>query len=185
MSKCWNMTRISFDISPDIHQQFKLYCIEHKTTITDEISKSINETLKAVETQRSPQPNLTTEKEPQETVVIDGQTVIDDIDSDDFNAPTNPTTVKITAVAQANEKVYGILNMLVPTVAELVQGRDNLRVRQDSKFADFDKKFSEIDKKFAVAGRLVESAMNALEQTSPAKKCEDDLKGLALLKGES
>ena len=179
------MTRISFDISPELHQRFKLYCIERKTTITDEISKSINETLKAVKSESVPQPNLITEKEPQKTIVINGQTVIDDIDSDDFNAPTNPTTAEIKAVAQANEKAYGILNMLVPTVNELVQGRDNLRVRQDSKFAEFDKKFSEIDNKFAVAGRLVESAMNALEQTSSAKKCEDNLKGIALLKGES
>lgn len=38
-------------------------------------------------------------------------------------------------------------------------------------------------KKFNVTAKLIESAMNALEQTTRAKKCEDDVKGLALLKG--
>lgn len=39
-------------------------------------------------------------------------------------------------------------------------------------------------KKFRVTAKLIESTMNALEQTTRAKKCEDDVKGLALLKGE-
>jgi len=79
------MTRISFDISPELHQRFKLYCAERKTTITDEVTKFINKTLEGAESESRPQP------EPQKTVVINGETVIDDLDSDGFNAPANPT----------------------------------------------------------------------------------------------
>ena len=39
-------------------------------------------------------------------------------------------------------------------------------------------------KKFRVTAKLIESTMDVLEQTTRAKKCEDDVKGLALLKGE-
>jgi hypothetical protein len=39
-------------------------------------------------------------------------------------------------------------------------------------------------KKFHVTGKLFQSTMDALQQTTSAKKCEDDIKGIALLKGE-
>ena len=43
---------------------------------------------------------------------------------------------------------------------------------------------ADLDKKFLVTARLIESVMNAVEKTSSAKKCEADIKGIQLLKGE-
>lgn len=43
---------------------------------------------------------------------------------------------------------------------------------------------AEMDKKFLVTAKLIESVMNAVEKISPAKKCEADIKGIKLLKGE-
>lgn len=50
--------------------------------------------------------------------------------------------------------------------------------------ANFDRKFADVEKKFLVTARLIESVMDAVEKTSPAKKCEADKKGIQLLKGE-
>jgi len=43
---------------------------------------------------------------------------------------------------------------------------------------------ADLEKKFLVTARLIESVMNAVEKTSSAKKCEADIKGIQLLKGE-
>ena len=43
---------------------------------------------------------------------------------------------------------------------------------------------ADVNKKFVVTARLIESVMDAVEKTSSAKKCEDDIKGIQLLKGE-
>jgi len=50
--------------------------------------------------------------------------------------------------------------------------------------ANLDRKFADVEKKFLVTARLIESVMDAVEKTSPAKKCEADIKGIQLLKGE-
>lgn len=50
--------------------------------------------------------------------------------------------------------------------------------------ADLDKKFAELDKKFVVVARLIESVMDGVEKTTSARKCEADIKGIKLLKGE-
>jgi hypothetical protein len=43
---------------------------------------------------------------------------------------------------------------------------------------------NDVGKKFHVTAKLIESAMNALEKISAARKCEADIKGIAVLKGE-
>jgi len=43
---------------------------------------------------------------------------------------------------------------------------------------------ADLDKKFVVTARLIESVMDAVEKISPARKCEADMKGIQLLKGE-
>jgi len=43
---------------------------------------------------------------------------------------------------------------------------------------------ADIERKFVITGKLIDSVMTAVEKTSSAKKCEDDLKGLRILKGE-
>jgi hypothetical protein len=43
---------------------------------------------------------------------------------------------------------------------------------------------ADVEKKFLVTARLIESVMNAVEKISPARKCEADIKGIQLLKGE-
>lgn len=43
---------------------------------------------------------------------------------------------------------------------------------------------ADMEKKFVVTAKFIESAMDAIEKTSPAKKCEADIKGLKLLRGE-
>jgi len=51
--------------------------------------------------------------------------------------------------------------------------------------ANLDRKFADVEKKFLVTARLIESVMDTVEKISPAKKCEADIKGIQLLKGES
>ncbi|MCJ7633098.1 hypothetical protein MUP77_11990 [Candidatus Bathyarchaeota archaeon] len=50
--------------------------------------------------------------------------------------------------------------------------------------ADLDRKFVDMEKKFVVTARLIESVMDVIEKTSSAKKCEADIRGIQLLKGE-
>jgi hypothetical protein len=49
---------------------------------------------------------------------------------------------------------------------------------------DLEQLKAEMDKKFLVTAKLIESVMDAVEKTSSAKKCEADIKGIQLLKGE-
>jgi len=43
---------------------------------------------------------------------------------------------------------------------------------------------ADVNKEFLVTAKLIESVMDAVEKTSSAKKCEADIKGIQLLKGE-
>lgn len=179
------MTKISFEIPAELHRDFKKLCAEDGCSITDTVKDFVQQVVDGAK-EDAAQPQVEPEKESQKTVVIDGKAVVDDLDSNGFNAPANPTPVESAAAAQAIEKVVEVLTTLVPTVTELVQWRENFHVWQDFKFAEVDKKFSEADHKFVVAGRLVDSAITAIEQLhSGVKRGADDVKGFALLKGES
>jgi hypothetical protein len=69
-------------------------------------------------------------------------------------------------------------------IKELNDWRADVRAWLDDWRADIDRKFADMEKKFVVTARLIESVMDAVEKTSSAKKCEADIKGIQLLKGE-
>lgn len=49
---------------------------------------------------------------------------------------------------------------------------------------DLERKLADLDQKIVVVARLIESVMDAVEKTTSARKCEADIKGIKLLKGE-
>lgn len=85
--------------------------------------------------------------------------------------------LKLSPILEKLEKSESYLKALNDWRAELRTWLDNWRADLDSKTAD-------VEKKFLVTARLIESVMNTVEKISPARKCEADIKGIQLLKGE-
>ena len=54
-----------------------------------------------------------------------------------------------------------------------------------AEIVELQEKVAQVEQKLVVSGRLIESVMNAIEQISSARKCEADIKGIQLLKGET
>ena len=192
------MTRISFDLSPEKHQAFKSYCVENGSTITKEITAfvdSVLETAREEKAETTSQSEADPEKNPQEnndkpekmpqTVTLNGETyelpenVINDLDK-----PLSAEE-RLKTLEQGFQDATKALD-------EIVTWKNKMRSWFDSSFAEVNKalkqieeKFVEANQKFVITGKLIESAMNAIEETTSATKCEDDLKGLAVLKGET
>jgi hypothetical protein len=176
------MTRISFDLNPELHQQFKLYCAENKCSITDKITEYIKQTIETPKAETNTQvesdenPSNSKEKE-QEIITVNGKEYVYDLDK-----PISPETRIATlekAVQDSNESLKGIVNL-----------QENIQTSFTSKLAEvnqalkqLEKKLSEANQKFVISGKLIESVMSAVEETTSAKKCEDDVKGIAILKG--
>jgi len=169
------MTRISFDLNPELHQQFKLYCAENKCSMNDKITEYIKETLETPKVENNPQP----QGENQSFFLFEKDSV--------ENKNSNTTEEKLKTLEQKFSEVLDLVRALDETVSSqnkmgsiLISnlGEVNQALKQ------IDKKLTETDQKFGITGKLIESAMNAIEETSSAKKCEYDLKGIAVLKGE-
>jgi chromosome segregation ATPase len=170
------MTRISFDLSPELHQQFKLYCAENKCSMTDKITDYIKQTLETPKVENSPQP----QGENHSFFLFEKDTV--------ENKNNNTTEERLKTLEQKFSEVLDHVKALDETVSSQNEmgsmlssnlGEVNQALKQ------IDKKLTETDQKFGITGKLIESAMNAIEQTGSAEKCEDDLKGIAVLKGNT
>lgn len=106
----------------------------------------------------------------------------------EMNAPYIEPPIKKEDLEAELKPVVGILEGLVPIVAELVQWREKFRVWQDSKFASIDatleaenKRVGEQAEQFKVVGKLIESLGNVVIQSHGAKWCVDDIKGFKRL----
>ena len=85
--------------------------------------------------------------------------------------------LKLSPISEKLEKIDSDVKDLVEWRAEVRAWLDDWRAGLDSKTAD-------VEKKFLVTARLIESVTDTIEKISPAKKCEADIKGIQLLKGE-
>lgn len=90
-----------------------------------------------------------------------------------------------TKVSPLIEKVERIEKLDRVSHADLQNLHETLKADlQAASCTDLKGFIDDTGRKFHVTGKLIESTMNALEQTTRAKKCEDDVKGIAVLKGE-
>jgi hypothetical protein len=162
-------TRIVVDVPADFHEKLKISCAKNHTTIKDEITRLICASLDGVAVEDLDEKKVVdTLAEPIDHSVSHGWR---HLKKEDLDAELKPI-LEIT-----KESASG--------VKDFQQWREKFRDWQTSKFACLDAKLKEIDHKFVVTGKLIDSAMGALEHISSAKKCDDDRKGLALLRGES
>jgi hypothetical protein len=98
-----NMTRISFDLPPELHHQFKLYCVENKWSITDKITDYIKQTLETSKAEKTYIPQAENnssslsknykaknqndsqenpEKKKQKTIIVNGIEYVYNLDND-------------------------------------------------------------------------------------------------------
>ena len=129
------------------------------------------QTLETPETENKEEtnPDISNE-EKQKTITVDGVECVYDLDE-----PIS-LEMKFKALEQRLQVTGKSLNRLVTL-------QDKIQACFNSSFADVNKKLSEANQKFVIAGKLIESVMDAVEENGFAKKCEDDHKGLAILKG--
>ena len=200
---CWNMTRISFDISPELHQRFKLYCAERKTTITDEVTKFINKTLEGAQAEGKPQSELKTEKEPQKThregfgllgegylvdadgkrvansqktVIIDGKEVIDDLDQPYVEPSINKEDLEAEL-----KPIRDSVSIVQANLNKEVDWTEKLKNEQFEKIEHSEKKHSLINLGLA---KTLSFLLYFLKRDGVAHLCDDDIEFLALLAGE-
>jgi len=144
--------------------------------MTDKITDYIKQTLETPKVENSPQP----QGENHSFFLFEKDTV--------ENKNNNTTEERLKTLEQKFSEVLDHVKALDETVSSQNEmgsmlssnlGEVNQALKQ------IDKKLTETDQKFGITGKLIESAMNAIEQTGSAEKCEDDLKGIAVLKGNT
>ena len=176
------MKKTTIEIPQDVYDQFRVRCIKNHSSVKDEFTQLICESLK-----NKPQSEVKSEKEPQQTVVIDGKEYVDDIDD-----PLPPFIQEEMRADQAHLKkgdlkvelkpILGMVEKLTLIVQSQKADLDTLRGRLESpQNCPKLEKFDVIEKNFAIVGKLIQSLGEAIIQDTGGKWCLDDIKGIRAL----
>jgi len=141
------------DLPAEVYEDFKTRCTKNHILIKDKVFKLICASLEA-------ESKPVIGKEPQNLPPF----IVDDLD-EPYVEPSIKKEYLEAELKPIREKVENLKSLLAECLT-------------CSKSEQFEK----IDKKFEVTAKLIDSVMVAIEKTSSAKKCDDDLKGLEYLK---
>ena len=194
--------KLVVDVPEDLRKRFKTLCAKNGTTIHDEINGFMSKAVEGAEEDEKkeaapPEEKVREEGDPSLKNHIDntadnsippflrekGKPSLEN--QDDF--PFFDTDVaKDDAISQKIadglkpicEKLESQQTIRQSEIDSLVSWRDDVRKWLKDWRA-------EVDLKFAVVAKFLENHIDVLEKNTFAERCEDDIKGLKLLRGES